>query len=70
LENDLYQWLFLMQNDGTISIEDMKNAMQDNDQAIEMFNDFFQSMYWERLEIIRSVIPAVIIRIEKTRELL
>lgn len=59
-----------MQNNGTISIEDMKNAMQDNDQAIEMFNDFFQSMYWERLEIIRSVIPAVIRRIEKTRELL
>ena len=60
----------MMQNNGTISIEDMKNAMQDNDQAIEMFNDFFQSMYWERLEIIRSVIPAVIRRIEKTRELL
>ena len=55
----------MMQNNGTISIEDMKNAMQDNDQAIEMFNDFFQSMYWERLEIIRSVIPAVIRRIEK-----
>ena len=70
MENDLYQWLFVMQNDGIISIEDMKNAMQDNDQAIEMFNDFFQSMYWERLEIIRSVIPAVIRRIEKTRELL
>ena len=70
MENDLYQWLFVMQNNGTISIEDMKNAMQDNDQAIEMFNDFFQSMYWERLEIIRSVIPAVIRRIEKTRELL
>jgi len=59
-----------MQNDGTISIEDMKNAMQDNDQAIEMFNDFFKIMYCERLQIIRSVIPAVIYRIEKTRELL
>ena len=59
-ESQLYRWLMTMNEGNKGFFDDMKKAMQDDDLALEIYEDFRYSVYNEELDLTRTVISRVL----------